>query len=308
MSNPSIMIYGPIGSDGYTVTDLNQALDEIGNASEIIVRINSPGGEVSEGTAIYNRLKELSANITVYIDGIAASIASFVAMAGNQIIMPKNTFLYIHKPMTRIDGNSDDLEQARNVLDSMEESLISAYSEKSKLNHEEIKEIFSKGSWITADQAKEYGFADTVIDTVEIKQKFSVNLLPEGPENILNIFALPVAKSNSNLDFNNTEIENSMLYINKVLSICNELEVSEKSKQYIDNKTPIEQIYIEIINDLKQKNTLIEQENVLMKKEKEKDFKQIYSHISVANEEYKKINSNINLTSIYNKLNKNIKI
>lgn len=132
-----ILLYGVIGDDGYwdevTSKEFAEQLKEVEDAETISVRINSPGGDVFAGQAIYSMLKRCKAQIVVYIDGLAASIASLVAMAGDKIIMPKNSMMMIHKPWTISAGNANDMRQRADTLDKVEESMLAAYVEKTGL-------------------------------------------------------------------------------------------------------------------------------------------------------------------------------
>jgi ATP-dependent protease ClpP protease subunit len=105
-------------------------LQALGDVSHINLHINSPGGDVFEGIAIFNALKFHGAAITVHIDGIAASMASVIAMVGNPVIMPENTMMMIHKPWGFAGGDANDMRDYADLLDKMESVLIPAYAEK----------------------------------------------------------------------------------------------------------------------------------------------------------------------------------
>lgn len=161
-----IIIYAPIGESfwGDSIS-AKQFSDEIkkldASVNEITVRINSPGGDVFDGVAIYNRLKQHKAKIIVHIDGLAASIASIIALAGDEIIMGEGALYMIHKPWSFAMGNSNDLEEVINRLMDVEEQLVSIYAKKTKLDRAEIKKMLSDETWLDADQAIEKGFVDS---------------------------------------------------------------------------------------------------------------------------------------------------
>ena len=161
-----ILLYGVIGDDGYwdevTSKEFAEQLKEVEDAETISVRINSPGGDVFAGQAIYSMLKRCKAQIVVYIDGLAASIASLVAMAGDKIIMPKNSMMMIHKPWTISAGNANDMRQQADTLDKVEESMLAAYVEKTGLAEDEIKQLLADETWLTASMALEKGFCDEI--------------------------------------------------------------------------------------------------------------------------------------------------
>lgn len=160
-----IVIYDSIGADWFgngitakTFSDELKALDK--SVNEIEVRINSPGGDVFDGIAIYNRLKQHSAKKTVYIDGLAASIASIIALAGDEIIMGEGALYMVHLPWTFAMGNRNDLENVVNRLTDIEEQMVSIYQKRSGLSRSEIKAMLEKETWMDADQAMENKFVD----------------------------------------------------------------------------------------------------------------------------------------------------
>lgn len=135
-------------------------LKEVGSKTPIDLHINSPGGSVFAGLAIYNAIKRHQGNVIVYIDGLAASIASVVAMAGDTVIMPENALLMIHDPYTFAMGSAEELRKAAESLDKAKSGLISAYRHKTDLADDEISELMSAETWMTAEEAINQGFAD----------------------------------------------------------------------------------------------------------------------------------------------------
>jgi len=160
-----IILYAGIGQDwwgdGSMVSD-KQFSDELkkldANVEEIQLRINSPGGDVFHGIAIYNRLKQHKAKVKVYIDGWAASIASIIALAGDEIVMGEGAMFMIHLPWTFAMGNRMELDNTVNRLMDVEEQMISIYSKKSGLDRAEIKAMLEKETWMGADEAISNGF------------------------------------------------------------------------------------------------------------------------------------------------------
>lgn len=164
-----IVIYGAIGSswfeDSITAKQFSEELKKLDKSvNQLDIRINSPGGDVFDGIAIYNRLKQHPAKKTVYIDGLAASIASIIALAGDEVIMGEGALYMIHLPWTMAFGNRKDLESTIDRLMDVEEQLVSIYSKKTKMSRSEIKEKLEKETWMDADQAIEEGFVDSKID------------------------------------------------------------------------------------------------------------------------------------------------
>lgn len=167
-------IYGDVESDGYdwwtdevirsetSANAFREALDAHPDATEIRLYINSYGGSVFEGTAIYNQLRRHPAHKTVYIDGFACSIASVIAMAGDTIVMPRNTMMMIHNMWMGAVGNAQALRKAADDLDTINAAGRAAYLAKAggKLGEDKLVEMMDAETWLTAEQCIEYGLAD----------------------------------------------------------------------------------------------------------------------------------------------------
>lgn len=139
-----------------------QALEEHRDAQQINIYINSYGGSVFEGTAIYNQLRRHSAHKTVYIDGFACSVASVIAMAGDEIIMPRNTMMMIHNMWMDAVGNAAELRKAADDLDAINAAGRQAYLVKAgeKLTEEKLVEMMDSETWLSAQECLDYGLAD----------------------------------------------------------------------------------------------------------------------------------------------------
>lgn len=167
-----VYIDGEIVTDEYLDSDTSasgfrDALKEIGNVKTINLHINSPGGSVFEGTAIFNMLKNSKAFINVYIDGLAASIASVIAMAGDKIYMPANAMMMIHNPWVVCEGNANELRKMADDLEKIGNLSTETYVKRSngKANAEEIQNLMDEETWLTAKEAVELGLADEVMES-----------------------------------------------------------------------------------------------------------------------------------------------
>ncbi len=169
-----ILIYGAIGAsmweDSISAKQFSEELKKLPDTvKDIVLRINSPGGDVFEGYAIANRIKQHPAKFTVYIDGLAASIASIIAIAGDEVVIGEGAQLMVHKSWTMAFGNSKDLENVIQRLEDIDEQLISLYVKRTGRSRAEIRDMVEKETWLSADEAVEYGFADkTFEDTMPI--------------------------------------------------------------------------------------------------------------------------------------------
>lgn len=168
-----LLLYGDISSttwwgDEVTPMAFAQDLKNLGDISELNIYINSGGGDVFAGQAIYSMLKRHPAQKNVYIDGLAASIASVIAMAGDVVFMPKNAMLMIHKAWTMAIGNANDLRKLADDMDKIDESILTTYQAKTGLDPETITEMVNAETWLTADEAVKLGFADVIEDSKQI--------------------------------------------------------------------------------------------------------------------------------------------
>lgn len=159
--------------EGYVgdVEDLQKILNDNKNAAIVDVYINSPGGSVSEGIAIYNILKRTRAYVRVFIDGFACSIASVIAMAGNSISMPKSSMQMIHNAWTIAMGNASELRKAADDMDKINEAVVSAYMSKFNGTEEELRSLLDNETYLTADECLKYGLCTKVIDDNDNTEK-----------------------------------------------------------------------------------------------------------------------------------------
>lgn len=177
-----LTLYGEISNetwygDEVTPKEFKAGLDSLGDIEMLNVYINSPGGDVFAGQTIYSILKRHKAHKNIYVDGLAASIASVIAMAGSTIFMPKNSMMMIHNPWTIGVGNASDFRKLAEDLDKIRESLISAYEDRSALMRDEIIDIMDKETWLTASECMEYGFCDVVEEEKNIAASIDSEML-----------------------------------------------------------------------------------------------------------------------------------
>jgi ATP-dependent Clp endopeptidase proteolytic subunit ClpP len=178
-----IDIFDVIGYWGITAQDFIADLKRLGDSiSQIRVRINSEGGEVFDGIAIYNALKRHPANVTVEIYGIAASIASIIAMAGDKVIMPSNTFMFIHDPLAIVVGDATDMRDMADSLEKIAAALQSTYMVKTGKSEKEIQKWMNEDTWFSAQEALDAGLADEVTDAVKMAARANLTRFKNLPE------------------------------------------------------------------------------------------------------------------------------
>ena len=178
-----LILYGSIGSDEYwdDISDkaFKQDIENLGDVENIILHINSPGGSVFSAVAIANTLKNHKAKITANIDGLAASAATIITSACDTVRMPKNALFMVHNPITFAYGNNQDMQKTLEMLNKVKNSIIETYLNKAKTNKETLSELMDNETWMSAEEAKEYGFVDEILDeSVEkevIENKLIIN-------------------------------------------------------------------------------------------------------------------------------------
>lgn len=181
----NLTIYGDITSWPWeelgevSATNLSKQLEELADVDIINVHISSYGGEVKEGLAIYNALRNHKAKIRTYCDGFACSIASVIFMAGEERFMSEASLLMIHNAWSRVVGNAQELRKQADDLDKITQASINAYMKYVNISEEELKDLLDSEYWLTYDEAIEKGFATSVIEekTESVSQSVKKTLL-----------------------------------------------------------------------------------------------------------------------------------
>lgn len=163
-----ITIYGDIGEtwwgESISANDIKSALEGVDSES-ITIRLNSPGGDAFDGIAIYNQLKNHSSKVIVYVDGLAASAASIIAMAADELIMNKGSMMMIHEASTFTWGTKAEVKKTLNALEGIDKSIADIYMTRYNGNREELDDLVVNETWFTADEAVSVGLADKVNET-----------------------------------------------------------------------------------------------------------------------------------------------
>lgn len=176
--NVEISIFDEIGMWGVSAKEFIAELKQHAG-KKITCYINSPGGSVFDALAIYNALRANGAEITTKVMGVAASAASLIAMAGDKIIMPENTFMMIHNPMVGAYGNAEEMRDMADVLDKIAASLIGVYVARTGLSEADVKALLDDETWLNAADAVEKGFATEMEVALKIAASFDLERLPE---------------------------------------------------------------------------------------------------------------------------------
>jgi len=176
-----VAIYDEIGAYGVSAKGFLAELGALPEGTPVDLRLNSPGGSVFDAVAIHNAIKRHEGMVTVWIDGIAASAASYIAMAGDEIVMPENAFLMIHDPAGLVMGTAEDMRAMAEALDKVKGSLVSGYAAKSGRTPEEVSALMGAETWFDASDAVAQGFADRLIEPVRIAATFDIGRFRNAP-------------------------------------------------------------------------------------------------------------------------------
>jgi len=275
-----IVIYDEIGKSFWNedAVGAKQFLDDLnalGDVDNITLRINSPGGDVFDGVAIHNALKNHKAKVTAQIDGIAASAASFIAMAADKIVMPTNSFLLIHGASGFAMGNADVMHAIADDLDRLDNSLTATYVARAKSTTDKVKALMKEDRLMDATEAKEWGFADEVTAEKKMAANFSLRLLPKAaadrfraetgagekdpplsdpapqkPEELNPRAPSASPEAAKVVDLNAARqqgIDQHRQYVTDVTDLCTLAQAPERVGAYVRANTPVEQVRKELL-------------------------------------------------------------
>jgi ATP-dependent protease ClpP protease subunit len=180
-----VLIYDEIGAYGVSAKGFLAELGALPDNAPIDLRLNSPGGSVFDAVAIHNALSRHPGTVTVWIDGIAASAASYVAMAGDEIVMPENAFLMIHDPSGLVMGTAADMRDMAGTLDKIAASMTRGYAARSGKPEDEIAALLAAETWFDAQDALEAGLATRLAEPVRIAAAFDIGRFRNAPPELI---------------------------------------------------------------------------------------------------------------------------
>lgn len=192
LDEADIFIYDDIGDsfDGTTAKSFAAELKGVRNARQLNIFINSPGGSVFDGVAIFNQIKRHRGRKVVNIDGIAASIASVIAMAGDEINIAANGMVMIHDPWALSVGTANDMRKMADNLDKVRDTILDTYVARTNEDRDFVSEMMEEETWMTAQEALELGFADNITGEVALAAKvsdFDLSKFKHTPENLASV-------------------------------------------------------------------------------------------------------------------------
>ncbi|QDP49427.1 MAG: putative capsid assembly protease C [Prokaryotic dsDNA virus sp.] len=177
-----VFIYDMIGAGGVNAKMIVDELGSIGSKTPINLRINSAGGDVFEGIAIYNSLKKHEGNISVEIEGLAASMASIIMLAGDNISASENSLIMIHNPSIGIQGEAKDLNKKAELLDKIKTQMVGIYTSKTGMNEKEVIKMMDNETWLSAEEAKDKKFIDSVGASIKVAANSKLEIFATAPD------------------------------------------------------------------------------------------------------------------------------
>ena len=224
-----IYIFDEIGAFGLNAQSFIEEIKEFKN-SPINLHINCVGGDVFDGMAIYNILKKRTAETTVYIEGIAASMGSVIALAADKVVMAENSLFMIHNAWGGAMGESKELKKTANLLEKISNEIADIYIKKTNLPYDKVKEMMDEETWLNAEEALELGFIDSISDAIKVAAKYDVskfkNITSEEIKSKLNINLKSKKMTEELKNWFNGKIEDIITRVKSDTSNANEKEVS----------------------------------------------------------------------------------
>jgi ATP-dependent Clp endopeptidase proteolytic subunit ClpP len=231
-----LYIYDMIGSGGVTAKGIVSDLEKAGKNTNINLRINSAGGDVFEGIAIYNSLKKHNGNINVEIEGLAASMASIIMLAGDNITASENSLIMVHNPSIGIQGESKDLTKKAELLDKIKDQMVGIYTAKTGMNEKDVIQMMDSETWLTAEEALQVGLITNVGESIKVAAVSKTEIFNNAPEWVMEF------KSKQNPSIMGDVLEILVSLKNKITGFKKEKE--EEGVRILDN----EAIKDEIVN------------------------------------------------------------
>ena len=222
-----VMIYDEIGLYGVDAKSFIEEIKNIPNDTSVLLRINSPGGSVIDGLAIYDAVNRLPQKVTSRIEGIAASMASVVALAADEVVMSENSLYMIHNVWGGEVGESGDLRKAADLMDKMGDRLISIYMSKSGKSEEQVRAWMDEETWFNSTEAVEAGFVNLVEEPIKMAAKFDINKYDYKNKSLVNNLFNNIKKENQM----EKEFENLKTFISELFNKATE----SKEVKILDN-------------------------------------------------------------------------
>jgi ATP-dependent Clp endopeptidase proteolytic subunit ClpP len=230
-----VMIYDEIGLYGVNAKSFIEEIKGIPKSTSVLLRINSPGGSVIDGLAIYDAVNRLPQKVTSRIEGIAASMGSVIALAADEVIMSENSLYMIHNVWGGEVGESDDLRKAADLMDKMSDRLVNIYVSKTGKSEEQIRSWMDAETWFDSSEAFESGFINKIEEPIKMAAKFDIDKYDYKNKVLVNnLFNNQKQKNQMEKEFENlksfiSELFNKKSEMNEVKILDNEEVVNKMS-------------------------------------------------------------------------------
>jgi len=185
-NSAEIYIYESIGSShgGISAKDFAEELKKVGLVDRLNVFINSDGGSVFDGMTIHEHLRRHPAYVTTYIDGLAASIASVIALAGDEVVMAANAMMMIHDPWATTSGSAEEMQKSAEVLDKVRKQILNIYIRRTGSDRDTIEDMMRDETWMDAAEAISLGFADEISVTQDVAAHYDLSRFRNPPNDL----------------------------------------------------------------------------------------------------------------------------
>lgn len=231
----TISIHDEIGYWGVTAKEFIDAFRAIPENAQITLSVHSPGGEVFDALAIYNVLKAASHRITARIEGLAASAASLIVMAAGKIVMPQNSYMMIHNPVTIAWGEVSDLREAADLLERFENTLVNIYVQRTGVDESEVRSMLAEETWMDGSEAVSKGFASELAEPIKMAACAS-------PDALRAFKALPQALQS----IGKPEAAPQAMPAAQVIAACSKAGMLTLAEKLVSNNSTAEQVQAEL--------------------------------------------------------------
>tara|TARA_Y100000592_G_scaffold24224_1_gene37832 strand:+ start:241 stop:1245 length:1005 start_codon:yes stop_codon:yes gene_type:complete len=228
-----VYIFDEIGSYGVNAQSFIEEIKAY-RKKPMNLHINCVGGDVFDGMAIYNVIKKRTAETTVYIEGIAASMGSVIALAADNVVMAENSLFMIHNAWGGAMGEASEMRKTANLLEKISNEIADIYVKKTKLPYDKVKDMMDEETWLNADEALELGFVDSISDAIKVAAKYDVSKF----KNITNEEI--VNKLNVNLKSKKMTDELKNWFNNKVDDIIARVKSEKSENEGVDSNKEVE--------------------------------------------------------------------
>ena len=276
-----VYIFDEIGTFGLTAQSF---IEEIKSYKDtpMSLHINCVGGDVFEGMAIYNVLKKRTARTTVYIEGLAASMGSVIALAGDEVVMAENSLFMIHNAWGGAMGEATEIRKTAALLDKISGEIADIYTKKTNLPYNRVKEMMDEETWLSADEAFNLGFIDSISDAIKVAAKYDVskfkNITDKEIQNKLSVNLKSKKMTEELKNWFNAKVEEIITKVKASnesetedvkeveVMMADEKEVSEKLTGFEAKVTELDSFVAELVGEKETLTQEVERLNALLSK------------------------------------------